>query len=177
MSTDGETRPAARLTVLTGSSGAGRDGVAALVRARSPAVWAPVPVTTRPRRDNEVDGADRVFLASAEFDRLLAAGSLLEWSRMGPHRRGTPSEPLRTRLAAGDPVLLPLDLAGALLVRAAVPDARLVLLYPPGDVPDPVTAALVEHSVVHDLTERVVDKLVGLFGSSFLTPARPRVRG
>ncbi|QGN49340.1 guanylate kinase [Micromonospora sp. WMMD558] len=177
MSTDGETRPVARLTVLTGPSGSGRDGVAALVRARSPAVWTPVPATTRPRRDHEVDGVDRVFLTPAEFDRLVTVGGLLEWSRTGPHRRGTPGEPLRSRLAGGDPVLLPLDLAGALLVRAAVPDARLILLHPPGTRPDPVTAGHFEHTVAHDLTERVVDKLVGLFGSSFLAPARPRVRG
>ncbi len=177
MSTDGEARSATRLTVLAGPSGSGRDGVVELVRARSPAVWTPVPVTTRPRRGHEVDGVDRVFLDPAGFERLLAAGGLLEWSRMGPHRRGTPYEPLRSRLAAGDPVLLPLDLAGALLVRVALPQARMVLLHPPGYIPDPVTSGHFEHTVVHDLTERVVDRLVGLFGSSFLAPARPRVRG
>ncbi|MGB2570686.1 guanylate kinase [Micromonospora citrea] len=177
MSTDDETRPAARLTVLTGPSGAGRDGVVELVRARSPSVWVPVPVTTRPPRPGESDGVDRLFVAPAEFDRMVAAGELLEWFRMGPHLRGTPREPLRARLAQGRPVLLPLDLPGALAVREALPDARLVLLTPPGHPPDPALVATVGHTVVHDLTERVVDELVGLLGSSCPAPARPRLRG
>ncbi|MFC4017956.1 guanylate kinase [Micromonospora sp. GCM10011542] len=177
MSTDDEARPAARLTVLAGPSGSGRESVVELVRARSPSVWTPVPATTRPRREREVDGVDRVFLAPAEFDRLVAAGELLEWSRIGPHHRGTPYGPLRARLDAGQPVLLPLDVPGALLVRARLPAARLVLLLPPGHRPDPAVAGAFDLAVTHDLTDRVADELVGLFGSSYPDPARPRVRG
>lgn len=134
MSTDDEARPAARLTVLAGPSGSGTESVVERVRARSPSVWVPVPATTRSRREGELDGVDRLFLTLAEFDRMVAAGELLEWSRAGPYRRGT-LEPLRARLAAGQPVLIGLDLAGALLVRAVLPDARLVLLHPPGNLP------------------------------------------
>ncbi|MEV5693277.1 guanylate kinase [Micromonospora globbae] len=177
MSTAGEARPAARLTVLAGPSGAGRESVVELVRARSPAVWRPVPATTRPRRDGEVDGVDRVFLTPTAFDRLIAAGGLLEWSRAGPHRRGTPYDPLRARLAAGQPALLPLDIPGALAVRERLTDARLVLLRPPNHRPDPAVAAAFELVLTHDLTDRVADELVGLLGSSYPTPAGPRVRG
>ncbi|TCB95333.1 guanylate kinase [Micromonospora zingiberis] len=177
MSLDDETRPAARLTVLAGPSGAGRESVVELVRARSPSVWTPVPVTTRPRRVGELDGVHRSFLAPEEFDRRLAVGELLEWSRLGAHRRGTEIGPLRSRIAAGTPVLLPLDLDGALLVRAAWPQARLVLLHPPGRVPAPAVVAAFDRSVSYDRTERVVDELVGFIGSSFLAPARPRSRG
>ncbi len=166
-----------RLVILTGPSGSGRDGVVGLVRARLPTVWTPVPVTTRPRRDGEVAGVDRVFLDSVEFDRLLAAGGLLEWSQIGRYRRGTPGQPLRSRLAAGAPALLSMDLAGALRLRAVLPMARLVLLHPPGYVADPVTESLFAHTIVHSRAMQVVDELVGLFGSSFKAPARPRVRG
>ncbi|GIM85317.1 hypothetical protein Sar04_21820 [Salinispora arenicola] len=148
-----------------------------MVRARLPSVWTPVPVTTRPRRDREVAGVERSFLDPVTFDRLLAAGGLLEWSQIGPYRRGTPQEPLRSRLAAGEPALLAMDLAGALLVRAVLPEAQLVLLRPPDYVPDPNTEAHFAHTVVHSRTVQVVDELVGLFGSSFKAPARPRVRG
>ncbi len=115
MSLDDEARPAARLTVLAGPSGAGRESVVELIRARSPSVWTPITVTTRPRRSSELDGVHRHFVTSEEFDRQLAEGELLEWSRLGGYRRGTEITPLRRRLAAGQPVLLALDLAGALL--------------------------------------------------------------
>ncbi|MFJ6166345.1 guanylate kinase [Micromonospora orduensis] len=177
MSTDDEARPAARLTVLAGPSGSGRESVVELVRARSPSVWIPVQATTRPRREREVDGVDRVFLAPAEFDSRVAAGELLEWSRAGPHRRGTPYPPLRARLDTGQPVLLPIDLRGAALIRARLPDARLVLLSPPGQPPDAAVAARFDHALTHDHTERVVDELVGLLGSSYPDPAWSRVRG
>ncbi|MFJ6197604.1 guanylate kinase [Micromonospora sp. NPDC092111] len=177
MSTDDEARPAARLTVLTGPSGAGRGGVVELFRARSPFVWVPVPVTTRPRRPDESDGVDRLFREPVEFDRMIAAGELLEWSRAGPYRRGTPRGPLRERLARGQHVLLPLDLPGALSVRAALPEVHLVLLLPPGHRPVPAVAAAAGHTVRHDHTERAVTELVGLLGSSYLAPARPCSRG
>ncbi|KXK58262.1 guanylate kinase [Micromonospora rosaria] len=178
MSTDGETRPVARLTVLAGPSGTGRESVVELVRARSPFVWTPVPATTRPRRDGELAGIDRVFLDPADFDQLAGSGELLEWSRIGPYRRGTPVGPVRARLRAGQPVLLPLDLPGAVRVRAAMPEeARLVLLRPPGYRPDPAVAAVLDHTVRYDRTEQVIDELVGLLGSSVSAPVRPLPSG
>ncbi|MFG3554745.1 guanylate kinase [Micromonospora sp. NPDC047557] len=177
MSTDDEARPAARLTVLAGPSGSGRESVVELVRARFPSVWIPVPATTRPRREPETDGEQRVFLAPAEFERRVATGDLLEWSRIGAYHRGTLDPPLRARLDAGQPVLLPLDVAGARLVRARVPAARLVLLIPPGHRPDAAVAAAFAHTLTHDHTDRVADELVGLLGSSYPDPAWSRVRG
>jgi guanylate kinase len=177
VSTDDEARPAARLTVLTGPSGAGVGSAVELFRARSSSVWTPVPATTRPRRAGERDGVDRIFLSPARFDRLIAAGQLLEWARVGPHLRGTPAGPVADRLAAGTPVLLPLDLPGALEVRARCPEARVVLLAPPGWRPDPAVAAVTAHVVAHDHTERAAEELVGLLGSSFLAPAQPRPHG
>jgi guanylate kinase len=177
VSTDDEARPAARLTVLAGPSGAGRESVVELVRARFPFVWVPVAATTRPARPGEVDGVDRLFVDAGDFDRMVGADELLEWSRVGPYRRGVPRAGVRSRLAEGRPVLLPLDLTGALAVRAVAPDARLVLLAPPAYRPDPAVAAAFAHAVVHDRTERAAEELVGLLGSSFLAPARPRQSG
>ena len=177
MSTDDEARPAARLTVLAGPSGAGRCSVVELVRARFPSVRVPVTATTRPPRSGEVDGVHRLFVSPAEFDRMVAADELVEWSRIGPYRRGVPRAAIRVPLAAGHPVLLPLDLPGALAVRAAAPDVQLVLLAPPSYRPDPTVADAFAHTVRHDRAERAADELVGLIGSSFLAPAQPRPSG
>ncbi|SCF32154.1 guanylate kinase [Micromonospora mirobrigensis] len=148
-----------------------------LVRARLPSVWVPVPATTRPAGPGESEGVDRHFVDARDFDRMVAAGQLLEWTRIGPYRRGVPREPVRSRLAAGQPVLLPLDLPGALALRAAVPDARLILLLPPGHRPDPTVTAAAAHTVRHDHTGRAVAELVGLLGYSLLAPAQPPSRG
>jgi guanylate kinase len=163
-------RPAARLTVLSGAPAVGLDKVIELVRARTPAVRMPVSVTTRRRRLREVDGVHYAFVDPATFDRLVAADALLEWMQVGGNRYGTPRGPVEAWLAAGEPVLLAIDPQGAALVRAAVPDARLVYLATPGTrVPSGFDVA-----VAYDSAERTAAELVGLAGSPFLTPARPR---
>jgi guanylate kinase len=167
--THDDVRAAARLTVLAGPSGAGKDSVTELVRARSPRLWLSVPVTTRPPRRYEIDGEHYRFVDRAEFARLLDDGQLLEWSEIGVHRYGTPREPVRIRLSAGRPVLLPIDLRGAREVRSAMPEARLVYLAPSGA--DAGTAGReFDATVVNDVVGRAADELVGLLGSSFLTP-------
>jgi guanylate kinase len=180
---DGDARPGARLTVLTGPSGAGRDSVVGLVRARAPFVRVPVALTTRRRRDHEVEGVHYRFVNRADFVRMIAEGGLLEWAELGGNLYGTPREPVEAWLRAGEPVLLVLDAAGALLARDAVPGARLVCLTAPddgvtpagADAPAPADAPAV--TVVNDSAERAADELVSLLGSSCLTPARPPVGG
>ncbi|WP_089255591.1 guanylate kinase [Asanoa hainanensis] len=166
-----EARPAARLTVLTGPSEAGRAAVIRLVRARSPWVRMPVLVTTRRRRDHEVDGVHYTFVDEAAFDRMVDERGLLESAAIRHHRYGTPRRPVEDWLAAGEPVLLSIDPRGAELVSQAVPDARLVLLLNPTDrvsAGDGIDGAIINHAA-----GRAADELVGLLGSTFLTPARP----
>lgn len=98
-----------------------------------PELWFSVSATTRARRPNEVEGRDYHFVDSAEFDRMIADGELLEWADIhgGMHRSGTPREPVEQRLAKGLPALLEVDLQGARSVRAALPEAKLIFLAPP----------------------------------------------
>lgn len=90
-----------------------------------------VSVTTRERRPIEREGVDYLFVSDAEFDRMSAAGELLEWAEIFGHRSGTPAEPVRRALEQGRDVLLELDVQGAAQVRAREPAAVLILLEPP----------------------------------------------
>lgn len=196
---DDDARPAARLTVLSGPSGVGKDSVIELIRARSPWVWLSVSVTTRKMRDYEVDGVHYYFVDRSEFERMIAGGQLLEWAEFAGNLYGTPRGPVEAHLREGQPVLLKIDLQGARQVRAAMPDAQFVFLAPPsvaelkrrligrGTDDDETIRRRLEHAdeelaaesefdvtVVNDFVERAADELVGLLGSTFLTPAQPR---
>ena len=123
--------PAARLTVLSGPSGVGKGSVIAAVRRRHPQVWLSVSATTRPPRPGETEGVEYHFVDDAEFARMVDAGELLEHASYAGFSYGTPRRPVEERLAAGQPALLEIELQGARLVRAAMPEAHLVFLAPP----------------------------------------------
>ena len=121
-----------RLTVLSGPSGVGKSTVVAELRRKSPEIWISVSVTTRRPRPGEVNGREYFFVDDREFDRMLAAGELLEWNEFAGNKYGTPLEPLRERIARGESALLEIDLNGARQVRdAAKDDALFVFLRPP----------------------------------------------
>ena len=121
----------ARLTVLSGPSGVGKGTVVAAVRRRHPDVWLSVSATTRPRRPREVDGVHYLFVGVPEFERLVAAGELLEHASYAGNSYGTPRGPVLEQLEGGTPALLEIELQGARLVREAMPEAHLVFLKPP----------------------------------------------
>ena len=176
--------------MLAGPTAVGKGTVSADVRARYPQVWLSVSATTRSPRPGEVDGVHYLFVTDAQFDGLVAGGKLLEWARVhGKHRYGTPKEPVEQRLAAGQPVLLEIDLAGARQVRESAPDARFVFLAPPSweelvrrlvgrgtedeeERERRLRTATVElaaerefdHTVVNDDVRRATDELVTLMG-------------
>jgi guanylate kinase len=122
----------ARLTVLAGPTAVGKGTVSADVRDRYPQVWLSVSATTRPPRPGEVHGVHYLFVSPEEFDRMVAAGQMLEWAVVhGRNRYGTPRGPVEEHLAAGVPTLLEIDLQGARQVRESMPDAQFVFLAPP----------------------------------------------
>ena len=117
--------------MLSGPSGVGKGSVVQVLRRRHPDVWLSVSVTTRAPRPGEREGVEYFFVDPSRFDSMVAAGELLEHdSHMGASY-GTPRRPVEERLAAGDPVLLEIDLHGARQVRARMPEAQLVFLAPP----------------------------------------------
>lgn len=99
--------------------------------ARDRRVWFSVSATTRSRRAGEVDGRDYVFLDRSEFERIRDVGGFLEWYEVYGDLKGTPRGPVEEHLAAGDDVLLEIDVQGALAVKEALPDAVLVFVKAP----------------------------------------------
>jgi guanylate kinase len=119
--------------VLSGPSAVGKSTVVRCLRDRIPDLHFSVSVTTRAPRPGEVDGVDYTFISSERFQQLIDDGLLLEWAEIhgGLHRSGTPAQPIRDATAAGHPVLIEVDLAGARSVKEAMPEALTVFLAPP----------------------------------------------
>ena len=120
-----------RLLVLSGPSGVGKSSVVAQLRAQRPDLVFSVSATTRAPRSGEVDGVHYRFVDHAGFESMIARGQLLEWAEFAGHLYGTPAEPVEEALAAGNDVLLEIELQGARQVRDSAPGAIRVFLAPP----------------------------------------------
>jgi len=157
---------------------------------REPHLWFSVSANTRERRPGERDGVDYRFMTREEFEALRDRGGFLEWFEVYGDLKGTPREPFEEHLAAGDDVLLEVDVQGALTVRERFPEAVLVFVKPPSreelrrriaargdadaaDVERRLTAADAEEAhaaefdavVVNDDVDAAVDQVAGILAA------------
>jgi guanylate kinase len=123
--------PEGRLFILSGPSGVGKDAVIKSLKARGFPMHYAVTATTRPIRAEEVAGDDYLFLTHEQFDRLLAEDGFLEHAQVYGERYGTPKEQVLPFLAAGENVLLKVDVQGADTVKDKMPHTVRIFLAPP----------------------------------------------
>lgn len=87
--------------------------------------------TTRPPRPGEVDGREYYFLDEPAFRAAVDAGDFLEWVEYSGNLYGTLRSDVERKIAAGDDVILEIELIGARAVRAALPEVVSVFIAPP----------------------------------------------
>ena len=120
------------LLVLSSPSGAGKTTLARRLLAADPGLRMSVSVTTRKPRRGEVDGRDYRFIDAGEFQRLEAAGELLEWAEVHGNRYATPKAAVLAALLAGDDMLFDIDWQGTRqLYQSMRQDIVSVFVLPP----------------------------------------------
>jgi guanylate kinase len=121
-------QPAPLLIVISGPSGVGKDSVLLRMKERQLPFYFVVTATTRPRRENEVEGVDYLFTSHDEFARLIEQDELLEYAHVYNDWKGIPKAHVRLALASGKDVVMRLDVQGAATIRKLYPDALLIFL-------------------------------------------------
>lgn len=119
------------LFVISGPSGAGKGTLVSRLVERVPDAWLSISATTRDPREGETDGVHYLFVGEDGFDRLVASDGLLEWAQVHANRYGTPRALVEDHLAAGDQVILEIDVQGGFQIREKLPQAHLVFIEPP----------------------------------------------
>jgi guanylate kinase len=117
--------------VVSGPSGAGKGTLISRVLPRFPRLVAAVSATTRRPRPGEVAGVDYHFLTEDEFAARVRAGDFLEHVRYAGNRYGTLRAEVERPVAAGESVVLELELRGARAVRRELPEAVAIFIAPP----------------------------------------------
>jgi guanylate kinase len=90
-----------------------------------------VSYTTRSPREGERDGLDYHFITRDEFEDRLARGQWAEWARVHGNYYGTDAGFLEKTVAAGEDVLLDIDVQGAIQILKRFPDSVTVFIMPP----------------------------------------------
>lgn len=120
------------LTVVSGFSGAGKGTIMKELLAKHEQNYAlSISATTRAPRPGEKDGVEYFFKSREEFEKMIAAGELIEYAQYVGNYYGTPKAYVGKQLEAGRDVILEIEIQGALKVREQFPDALLLFVTPP----------------------------------------------
>ncbi len=128
--------------IIEGPSGVGKGTIAKEVLKRDPNIKFSVSVTTRAKREGEVDGVDYYFISDEQYNQYMKEDAFYECvdSQYG-NRYGTLRSEVDSFLNVGEDVLFDMDWVGARQMRQKAPD-------------DVVTIYLLPPSI-HDLRERL----------------------
>ena len=119
------------LIVLSGPSGAGKGTVCKALLPSMPTTHYSVSCTTRQPRDGEVEGVNYFFKTVEEFKEMVANNELLEYAEVYTNYYGTPRKYVEDTLAAGENVVLEIDIQGALQVKKQFPHGVFIFLIQP----------------------------------------------
>lgn len=119
------------LIVLSGPSGVGKDTIERELLKRNKNLFMSVSMTTREKRNKEVDEIDYYFITKDEFEKNIEANNFLEYAIVHDNYYGTPKDKVLKNLEKGNDVLLEIDIQGALKIKKQYKKAIFIFLMPP----------------------------------------------
>ena len=97
------------MLVVSSPSGAGESTLARRLLQTDPQISMSVSVTTRPKRANEIEGKDYIFVSREHFEEMVRENAFLEHASVFGNRYGTPTAAVEKMLGAGRDVLFDID--------------------------------------------------------------------
>lgn len=119
------------LFVVSAPSGTGKTTVVERLVQVVPGLSLSRSYTSRQMRDGERDGVDYNFITRIRFEGMANDGAFLEWAEVFGNLYGTCAADTDAMLAAGNDVVLVIDVQGARQVRTRSADTIGVFVLPP----------------------------------------------
>ena len=119
-----------KLFVFSGPSATGK-GTICRELLKDPDTWLSVSLTTRAPREGEEHGVHYYFVTREEYDRTVEEDGFLDHAEIYGNCYGTPKRYALEHMAAGEDVILEIEMQGALQIKKAYPEAVLIFVLPP----------------------------------------------
>jgi len=126
-----------KLIIVAGPSGTGKGTIEDAIMAKFPDIQFSVSVTTRPRRDYEIEGEHYFFITKEAFYKLIDRDELVEWQEVyskNGHLYGTLKSNIDAALEQGKLVLLDIDIKGGINVKKAYPEQSVSIFIKPPSI-------------------------------------------
>ena len=121
-----------KLFVISAPSGSGKTTLCKKLLKDDLGLAGSISATTRPPRPNEVDGIDYHFVSREKFQKMIKGKELLEYEDNFGQFYGTPKRFIEKNLRSGKPVLLSIDVKGAMKIRRKYNvKSALIFILPP----------------------------------------------
>src|SRR5262245_24164229 len=119
------------LFIVSAPSGAGKTTLVERLAEQSPHLKMSRSYTSRAAREGEADGVDYNFVSRMHFEAMIAEGQFLEWADVFGNLYGTCAADTEKLLAAGQDVVLVIDVQGARKVRQRGIETTAIFVMPP----------------------------------------------
>lgn len=124
-------QPPPLLIVVSGPSGVGKDAALRRMHELDYPFHFLVTYTTRPKRENEVEGQDYHFIPKEQFRAMEERGEFLEHAMVYGFEYGNLKQAVREGLERGQDVIMRIDVQGAATLKKILPEAVFIMLLPP----------------------------------------------
>ena len=121
-----------QFVALAAPSGGGKTTLCRMLLKKYAQTCLSISFTTRPPRGGEKDGVDYHFVTAERFQELIQANALVEWAQVHGNYYGTSKTYLEEQSAAGNVVLLDIDVQGVDSLKRVLGSRCLsVFILPP----------------------------------------------
>ena len=119
------------LVILSSPSGAGKTTLTRRLMDWDKTMRFSVSATTRAPRPGEQDGREYYFRSRAEFERMVAAGEMLEHAEVFGNFYGSPRAPVQVAMDQGRDTVFDIDWQGGQQILSSGLDVVRIFILPP----------------------------------------------